>query len=148
MQRSGVEVRALEPADREGARALLAANELPTDDLDDATIELFGAFDANALIGVIGLQTRERYGLLRSLVVNPALRDRGVARVLCETVFTSARERQLETLWLLTTSAQDYFTRHGFSIVARDEAPPPIRSTSQFVSLCPSTAIVMRRRAA
>ena len=139
-----VVVRAIEATD--GARALLAANELPTDDLGDASIALFGAYEGTQLVGVIGLQTCGDVGLLRSLAVERARRTRGVARLLCETVFARAREQQLESLWLLTTSAQDYFARHGFSAVSRDDAPPPIRSTTQFTSLCPASAVVMSRR--
>jgi amino-acid N-acetyltransferase len=138
-------VRVIEPSESERARALLEAIDLPTDDLGDPAIQLFGAYEGDALAGVIGLQTCERVGLLRSLTVDPALRDRGVARLLCDTVFAHARTQQLASLWLLTTSAQDYFTRHGFAVVARAEVPPPIRATSQFASLCPATAIVMRQ---
>jgi amino-acid N-acetyltransferase len=141
-----MDVRVIAPSEREGARAILEANDLPTDDLDDAAIALFGDYDGEQLVGVIGLQTCDGVGLLRSLAVDPALRDRGIARQLCEAVFARAREQGLNELWLLTTSAQDYFVRHGFATVARAEAPPPIRATSQFASLCPATAIVMRRR--
>jgi hypothetical protein len=52
-----VNIRALDLSDMRPARALLAAAELPTDDLDDASISLVGAFDGDVLVGVVGLQT-------------------------------------------------------------------------------------------
>lgn len=127
------------------ARALLAANELPIDDLEDPAIHLLGAIEGGALLGVIGLQVCGRAGLLRSLAVSPAARGRGIARALCDRVFLLAAQQGLDGLWLLTTSARDYFARHGFDEVARDRVPPAIRATAQFTSLCPSSAVVMRR---
>lgn len=130
----------------QAARALLAASDLPIDDIDDASISFVGAFDHDALVGVVGLQACGRVGLLRSLAVAPSHRDHGIARELCERVCGMTGERGMESLWLLTTSAKDYFTRHGFETVPRDEAPEAIRTTAQFTALCPSSAHVMRRR--
>lgn len=127
------------------ARALLASCDLPTDDLDDASIALIGAFDGGAMVGVIGLQSCGDVGLLRSLAVDAAHRDRGVARALCDRVFEVAHARDLREIWLLTTTAEAYFTRLGFTPIARDAAPAQLRATAQFASLCPATARVMRR---
>lgn len=138
-------LRALTPDDMPAARELLAASDLPTDDLDDPSISLVGAFANASLVGVVGLQTCGSVGLLRSLAVVPQRRGDGVARALCEHVFDLAAARTLPTLWLLTTTAKDYFTRHAFEAVPRDEAPDAIRATAQFSSLCPSSAHVMRR---
>jgi len=126
-------------------RALLTASDLPTDDLEDSTITLFGAFDDETLVGVVGLQSCEDVGLLRSLAVAPQHRDRGIARMLCAHVIAEARARGMASLWLITTTAREYFTRHAFEAVAREEAPEAIRATAQFTSLCPSSASVMRR---
>lgn len=138
-------LRELTPDDLRAACALLAADDLPTADLADPAITLVGAFDGESLAGVIGLQACDGVGLLRSLAVAPAHRDRGIARRLCERVFELAAERRLALLWLLTTSARDYFTRHGFAVVARDAAPAAVRATAQFASMCPSSAQLMRR---
>ncbi len=141
-----MELRDLIAQDMTRAKALLASCDLPTNDLDDASIALVGAFDGTAMVGVIGLQSCSDVGLLRSLAVDPAHRDHGVARMLCERVFEVARAREMRELWLLTTTAEAYFTRLGFTLVAREAAPPQIRVTAQFASLCPATARVMRRQ--
>ncbi len=135
-----MDVRAIEPGSMYSVRALLSANDLPTEDLDDS-VELLGAYEGSQLVGVIGLQRLDELGLLRSLAVDPKARDRGIARLLCERVFATCN---LE-LWLLTTSARDYFTRHGFEVIDRAHVPEPIRATAQFASLCPASAVVMRR---
>lgn len=126
-------------------RALLAASELPVDDLMNPAISLIGAFHGRDLVGVVGLEACGWVGLLRSLAVADAYRGRGVARELCASLFALAAERGLETLFLLTTTAADYFARLGFVPIHRDAAPPAIQATTQFVSLCPASARVMRR---
>jgi len=138
-------VRALARDELPRVRELLASSELPIDDIDDPSITLIGAFDDAVLAGVIGLQDCGGVGLLRSLAVTPQHRDRGVARLLCERVFAMTAERKLESLWLLTLSARDYFTRHAFVEVPRETAPAAIRATAPFGSLCPASAHVMRR---
>jgi amino-acid N-acetyltransferase len=140
-----VELRDLTDDDMPRAKALLASCDLPTDDLDDASIALVGAFDSSSIVGVVGLQSCGDVGLLRSLAVDAAHRDRGIARVLCERMFDVAREREMRELWLLTTTAEAYFTRLGFTPIAREAAPAQVRVTAQFASLCPTTARVMRR---
>ena len=126
----------------EAAAALLAAQRLPIDDLSDPTILLVGAFENDVLVGVIGLQTCDEVALLRSLAVDPAHRDRGIAAALCERVFVLAGDRDL---YLLTESADGYFTRLGFEAIDRSIVPAAIRSTAQFSVLCSSSSRVMRK---
>jgi len=142
---SSIELRQLEPGELDAPRELLTASELPVDDLTNPAISLSGAFLGRDLVGVIGLEACEEVGLLRSLAVAHAHRERGVARKLCDRLFTLADERGIRTLFLLTTTAADYFTRLGFAAIERDAAPPAVRATAQFASICPSSAVVMRR---
>ena len=140
-----IALRDLGPEHMPRARALLAACELLIEDIDDPAVALVGGFDGDALLGVVGLQTCETLGLLRSLAVDPAQRDRGLARLLCERVFAIAGERSMSSLWLLTTTASAYFLKLGFSEVARAEVPAAIASSRQFSALCPASACAMRR---
>ena len=50
----------------------------------------------------------------------------------------------LERLWLLTTTAADFFERMGFQRTDRDSAPPAVRSSAQFAGLCPAGATCLR----
>lgn len=140
-----IELRDLDVGELDAARALLSACDLPVDDLADANIALAGAFEGTAMLGVIGLQTCGAIGLLRSLAVDPAHRTRRIARLLCERVIVTAAERNLASVWLLTTTAADYFAKLGFERVARDVAPAELQATQQFSTLCPASAVVMTR---
>jgi len=131
------------------AAPLLAASDLPIDDLDDPALELIGAFAGDELLGVIGLQRcAGGLGLLRSLAVRPDARARGIAGRLCAELLARARRAGLRELYLLTTTAAEYFPRHGFARVDRAAAPAAIQAHAQFTSLCPASAVVMRRHLA
>jgi len=46
---------------------------------------------------------------------------------------------------LLTTSAESFFRLAHYVRVERDHVPQAIRGTTQFASLCPASAAVMRK---
>ena len=50
----------------------------------------------------------------------------------------------LDALYLLTTTAQDWFPRFGFERVDRSSTPPEIAGSDEFAELCPASAVVMR----
>jgi len=138
----------IEPQSQEmdAARALLDGAALPTDDLAEPRVWLWGAAHQGQLIGSVGLERAGRVGLLRSLVVAPAWRGNGVAGRLCRFAFERARDAQLEALYLLSESAAGYFSGRGFEAIDRADAPPEIAATRQFSSLCPGDAAFMHKR--
>lgn len=129
----------------ETIQALLAASALPIDDLADPAVELWAAIEGDQLLGTVGIQWLDGSALLRSLAVAVDARARGLGATLCDAVIHAARSQGRTELWLLTTSARDYFSRRGFEVVARDQAPAALRQTAQFASLCPASATIMRR---
>jgi amino-acid N-acetyltransferase len=50
------------------------------------------------------------------------------------------RARGLRAVYLLTTTAADYFRRFGFEDARRDEAPAVLQRSSEFASVCPASA--------
>jgi protein-tyrosine-phosphatase len=55
----------------------------------------------------------------------------------------TARDRGSRRLYLLTTSAERYFERLGFTRIAREGAPLEVRATREFLTLCPSSSALM-----
>jgi N-acetylglutamate synthase-like GNAT family acetyltransferase len=137
--------RAARPQDLEPARVLVGAAGLPLAGLDEHFAG-FWALDGpdGSLAGVAGA---ERYGaawLLRSLVVDPALRSRGHGRALLATVLAEARRRGVREVLLLTTDAQPFFAEHGFTELPRAAAPPALRASAELSGACPESATLMR----
>jgi len=132
------------PGDLPRVRELLALAHLPGEDLTESALEHFLVCrDGDSLVAVVGLEPRDGTALLRSLVVRRDLLGRGIGAQLIAAAETRARELQVSDLYLLTTTAAEYFDKRGYRRLDRDCAPVAIRATSQFSALCPATATLM-----
>jgi amino-acid N-acetyltransferase len=56
-----------------------------------------------------------------------------------------ATERGIKTLYLLTTTAAQFFSRLGYEAIPRSEAAAAIAATAQFSDLCPASSTLMRK---
>src|SRR5688572_23192518 len=98
------------------------------------------AESAGELVGAAGVETYGVHGLLRSVVVRPELRGRGLGEMLVLERMEWARAHGVEAVYLLTTAAAPFFARLGFSTTSRDVVPGSIARSSQFAEICCSTA--------
>ena len=129
---------------RSGAERLLAAAGLPTSDLADAKLEnFFHTGPASAPSGLVGLELYGEAALLRSLVVAPSSRAGGAGTALLDHAELHARSRGVRSLFLLTTTAEEFFGQRGYARVARESAPESIRSTREFADICPASSALM-----
>ena len=133
----------LRPAQLPLLESLLAGNALPTDDCAEQAENFYGIFEQDRLIAAGGLEPAGEFFLLRSVVVDPAYRGRGLARAVTEYLLGRAGSANSPAVYLLTETAADYFARLGFETVARDNVPTAIARTRQFSSLCPDSAHCM-----
>ena len=111
-----------------------------------AVRELLLAREGRDLLGCIGLEIHGEAGLLRSFVVAPAARRRGIGAVLNQAAIALARSFSVRDLYVLTTTVRERALRDGFVDVPREEVPEAIRAGPQFQGLCSATAACMRRR--
>ena len=134
------------PHDLRGALDLLGRAELTEKDVAEHWGHYFVVReDDGRVVGVAGLEVHGADGLLRSVAVDPEYRGQGLAASLVEAAVERATRVKLRTVYLLTTTARDYFARHGFVDCPREEAPAPIRESWEFSTGCPSTAAFMSR---
>jgi amino-acid N-acetyltransferase len=125
---------------------LLEAAKLPTEDLDAGRLDGFLiARQEAAVIGSVGVERYGDVGLLRSLVVADAARDRGLGGRLTAAAEALAVQLGIHSLYLLTTTAGAYFEGRGYRITTRADAPPAIIGTPQFSGLCPSSSTFMSK---
>jgi amino-acid N-acetyltransferase len=116
--------------------ALLSANGLPTSDLGEGEAHFLGVRDGRGLEGIVAIQPFGRAGLLRSLAVRSDRRRGGLGSALVLEAERLAAERGIGALYLLTSDAGAFFANRGFAQIPREEAPPALRATAQFTSLC------------
>ncbi|HFJ0421571.1 TPA: arsenic resistance N-acetyltransferase ArsN2 [Pseudomonas aeruginosa] len=120
---------------------------LPTDDLTEPGRSFF-AYDTvtGERVGYGGFECMGRDVLVRSLVVLPHVRQRGLGVGMLALLLRRAFDKGGREAWLLTSTASPFFERAGFKQVERSSAPPAILATRQAVSLCPASAALFRRR--
>jgi len=132
-------------ADEVLVRSLLRDSELPHADIRDHLPRFVLAIDESGVAGVVGLEVHGHSGLLRSLAVQEDRRNRGLATALVEEIVRRARRGGVRELYLLTTTAAGFFSKLGFEPLDRTAVPGEISSTEEFRSLCPASAVCMRR---
>jgi amino-acid N-acetyltransferase len=139
---------AFEPAtsaDFDAVLQLLATNHLPVSDVKEHLPAFTLAKERQLVVGSVGLESYARVSLLRSLCVAESHRGQGIGAALVADVLARAAAQGTRELYLLTTSAASYFMNFGFIVIARDQVPLEIRGTAQFTSLCPTSAVCMRK---
>ncbi len=95
--------------------ALIATDDLRPEDILSEGTRYWGAFSGDhQLIGVIGCEYENEYGLLRSALVLREYRGCGIAARLTQTLLQAAREMGLKAVYLFSTGAGDYWKRQGF----------------------------------
>jgi amino-acid N-acetyltransferase len=120
---------------------------LPVEDVDlDLLQHFIRARGAAGLAGVVGLQPLDHAALLRSLAVAPDQRGLGVGSRLCDEAEALARAGKVTDLYLLTSTAADWFAARGYVRVERSALPQAVRETSEFRDLCPASAVAMHKQ--
>jgi amino-acid N-acetyltransferase len=136
--------RPAEPSDRSAVEALLAREHLPLDGVAEHFDTFVIAECGEDMVGAAGLEVYGTFGLVRSVVVAPEVKGQGIGRGLAHQLLAQARARGLEAVYLLTTTAPDFFARLGFERIAREAAPAPLWASAEFQGACPASATVMR----
>jgi amino-acid N-acetyltransferase len=137
----------IQKLDETNVKRILQECHLPVSDITPAHLkDFFASGDSSGLFGVIGLEVYGNVALLRSLAVLVKHRGAGVGKRLVVHAEKHALAQAVRTIYLLTTTADNFFSKLGYSSVSRDQAPSVIRGTAEFSTLCPSTSIFMIKR--
>jgi amino-acid N-acetyltransferase len=125
-------------------RYLLTASELPTSDLSPKHLEhFFACGPIETPKGVVGLEIYGKVALLRSLAVAEDSRGNGYGKALVAQAERYAHSQAVIEVYLLTTTAEEFFHQLGYRRTERDSAPEAIRQTEEFSALCPSSSAFM-----
>jgi len=71
-------------------------------------------------------------------------RGQNIGASLVQKIIERGVTARRSAVYLLTTTARDYFPRFGFEACSRDDAPDAIRECWEFRAGCPDTATFMR----
>ncbi|MEI8085131.1 MAG: arsenic resistance N-acetyltransferase ArsN2 [Paludibacter sp.] len=129
--------------DVEDLVALLKTSNLPVSDLGLGQRIFLVALSDEKVVGCVALEIYEDAGLLRSLAVNNDSRGKGIGQKLVAKAEAWSQNHGLKNLYLLTTTAAGFFTKLGWHRTDRTSVPNAVALSSEFTSICPSTAICM-----
>ena len=144
MKKKSWTLRTVCEADRDVVAGLLKDADLPVLGLQEQFGEGYVVAEQDGEIaGVGGMEVYGCYGLLRSVVVRPGFRGKGLGEaIVLDRLKWSARQR-LKAVYLLTTTVPGFFERLGFSVTPRGEMPVEIQGSKEFTEACPVTATAM-----
>ena len=125
---------------------LLQRCNLPFEDIDAHFDNYLVGIVDNVIAGTIGFEAYGKIALLRSMAVDIEYRNNGITNSLLRQIIKISKENQIQTLFLLTTSAEDYFLKHGFEMIDRNSLPEVIKTTQEFQNICPDTAVCMKKQ--
>lgn len=132
------------PEDLDAALELLAQCGLPLQGVAESFGHFLVAREAQRLVGLVGLESCGPDVLLRSLAVATSHRGRGLGLALLAAALRLVPRTGAHEVYLLTTTARDFFLRHGFVDWPRRQAPEGVRATWEFAQGCPSTSAFMK----
>lgn len=125
--------------------ALLTLANLPVNDIGE-NVELFALEINEQIIATAGLETNGRIGLLRSVSVLESQKGKGYGLLIVQKLEKYAKNQGIKELYLLTTTAQEFFEKKcNYEVTERIHVPTEIQSSQQFASVCPSSAVVMKK---
>lgn len=136
---------AVSEKERRQAIAILQQQKLPTSDIDEDKL-LYLLMNGEAVVGTAGLEIFDDCALLRSVSVIEEEQGKGYGTVINNEIEKYAKESGIDCLYLLTTTAKDFFEKQGYCVIKREDSPVSLQQTAEFTSLCPSTAVVMKKR--
>ena len=133
--------------DLPAVRTLLETERLPASDVDEQALERFLVLrDDFGVNGVVGLELYGDVAFLRSLVVAPQERGNGAGSALTQAAEVLAARLGVANIYLLTLTAERFFSVRGYTKIDRASAPEAIQGTTQFSGLCPSSAVLMMKQ--
>lgn len=133
--------------DLSAIRKLLEESGLPTDDLNTLDLSLFVAANRESRVDAVGgIEQFGQIALIRSIATSMHLRGQGIGKQIVRALESLAASQDIETLYLLTESAEAYFETLGYTKLQRSNVPQAIRESRQYSSICPESATVMFKR--
>ena len=133
-------------ADLPAIRALLERLHLPLADLDEHLATMLVARNGAHIVGTAGLELYADGALLRSVAVEPGHQGQRLGHRLTEAALQLATTHGVTAVFLLTTTAEQFFPTFGFERITREQVPPSVRESVEFQSACPASATVMRKQ--
>jgi amino-acid N-acetyltransferase len=126
-------------------KTLLDDSSLPSLDIENHILNFLVLETSAKLIGTVGMECYGDTALLRSLAIQKDYRNKGYGKELCYALLSKVKKKNISSIYLLTETAERFFSKEGFKKIAREDVPHSIKQTQEYSNLCPEGAICMVR---
>jgi amino-acid N-acetyltransferase len=123
---------------------LLRSNNLPFEDCGNHLSNFIGISQGDKIIAIGGFEPVGRFALLRSVAVDSQFRGLGLGSSLIKQILGQLRLIKVDAVYILTETADQYFSLFGFTALERDKLPLELQTTQQCQTFCSASAIAMR----
>lgn len=127
-----IQLRMALPSDAPDIAALLTRCDLPAGEAFSPIARFKVAIVDGRIVACGAAETHGESVLIRSVAVEPAYRNLGIASRLVECLLMRARSASIRHVYLVTATAPAYFSRWGFLLISAERAPEGIRGSSAF----------------
>jgi amino-acid N-acetyltransferase len=124
---------------------LLKKNNLPTEDIDAGT-QLFVVEESDKVIATVAVEYDYDNALLRSLSVSQEKRKSGIGAELVSFIEDYVQKQGVQNIFLLTTTAADFFSKRGYKTIDRSNVPDFIKNTKEYSVICASSSTLMKKK--
>ena len=138
-----VYIRHASKSDLPKIRDLLVIHGLPFEGVEQHINNFFAAVTDDVIVGTIGLEVYGIFGLLRSAAIHPDYQNKGNGSKLYDKLIQHAKSLNMKEIYLLTTTAEKYFLRKGFTKIDRDNVAHEVKLSDEFTGACPASAVCM-----
>ena len=132
--------------DLKAIKSLLDSASLPAVDIDKHLLNFLVLEKSGTLTGTIGMELYGNTALLRSLAIQKDYRNKGYGKELYYALISKAKKMNVNNIYLLTETAEGFFSEEGFQKIAREQVPPSIKQTNEYSTLCPEGAVCMVKK--
>ena len=136
--------KAVETIEFDKVGSYLKSHNLPTEDIKEPEVELYGFYEGNSLVGTGAIEHLQDCLLLRSVSVQSDKQGIGLGKQIVEYLEALATELGMKDLYLLT-EIPGYFQKLNYEAIERQNALDSIKNTNEFSILCPDSAILMKK---
>ena len=131
--------------DLDAIKRLLVGSLLPSRDVGGARQRFIVASENGRVIGCAGLHLAGHDGLVRSMAVHWTRRNAGLGSRLHQRLLFEAVLAGVRNLYVVTTTAEDFFAGHGFRKIAAPAVPARLQASEEFTAFVPGGSTVMSR---
>ena len=131
--------------DLDAIRRLLVAALLPSGNVGGPNQRFIVARQNGRVVGCAGLETFGEDGQLRSMAVHWTSRNAGLGTRLHGRLLFEAVQAGVRNLYVVTTTATDFFAAQGYRKVQPADVPPGVAASEEYATFVPGGGVVMAR---